>query len=80
MDESTVTRLDALRLAPVPAVVDALEDLLERAKSGEIRGFAVAASCDAGSDGTTYELGDGGIASLVLAMERLKLRLLDVGS
>lgn len=69
--------LAAARLAPRPEVVEMLEDLLARAKSGEIRGIAVAAGCDAGSDGSAFEVGDSSIASLYLGMERLKLRLLE---
>lgn len=74
---SDVVDLTEIRLAPVSETVAVLEDLLERARRGEIRGVAVAASCDQGCDASAYALGDGGIASLVLALRRLEVRLLD---
>lgn len=75
--DKTVVSLAERRLAPVPSVVALLEDALRRAKAGEIRGVAIAASCDMGCDASTYDLGDGGIASLNLGLDRLKVRLLD---
>ena len=56
---------------------EVMEDMLERAKRGKIRGVAIAAACDQRSDATVYALGDEGIAPLVLACERVKLRLLE---
>ena len=67
------------RMQPVPEVVALLADLTRRAKSGEIRGIAVGVSCDQRSDGSCYVLGDGGIASLYLGIERCKARLLQEG-
>jgi hypothetical protein len=67
------------RLQPVPEVLALLADLTRRAKSGEIRGIAVGMSCDQRSDGSCYVIGDGGIASLYLGIERCKVRLLREG-
>lgn len=69
-------RLHALTPEPVPEVVALLEDMLERAKAGEVIGVGVVSACRGRADGTAYALGEGSIASLVLACERLKLRLL----
>lgn len=69
-------RLADRRLEPVPSVVALLEDVLRRARAGEIRGVAIAATCDARCDGSAFDLGDGGVAGLNLAIDRLKGRLL----
>jgi hypothetical protein len=61
---------------PVPEVVDTLRDLLARAEAGEIIGIAVGAACNGRADASTYALGEGSIASLVLALERCKVRLM----
>lgn len=71
------TPLHAVEVEPVPEVVEILEDLLTRAREGEIIGIAVAAACDQHCTGLTFEIGDSNIADLYLAIERLKLRLLD---
>lgn len=63
----------------VPGVVEVLEDALRRARAGEIRAVGVVAHTRGLSDSTVFDLGEGTIASLVLACERLKLRLLAVG-
>lgn len=68
--------LIAIELTPVPGVVGLLEELLERAREGELRSLVVAAGTDMGGTATCYELGDGDVAHLVCAMERAKLRLL----
>lgn len=73
-----VVSLADRRLAPVPEVVAMFADLLRRAESGEIRGAVVGAACDAHCEATTYELGDGTIAALYLAIERARLRLLEI--
>ena len=62
---------------PVAAVVDVLEDMLARAKAGEIIGVGVVAACRGRCDATAYAIGEGTIASLVLANRRLERRLLD---
>lgn len=64
------------RLAPVPDVIVLLEGMLAQAKLGDLRGVAVAAALTRGEEATAYAIGDGSVASLTLAMERLKLRLL----
>lgn len=71
-----VVQLDAVRLAPVPSVVAALQELLERAERGELRGFAMAGAADQNCDFNCYDIGDGNIAVLVLGVERVKARLL----
>jgi len=68
--------LTALLLAPVPEVVDLLEQLLDRARSGDLRSIACAGQSTAAGTYTCHELGDGDLAHLVTAMERSKLRLL----
>ncbi len=40
---------------------------------------AIAAECAGQCTSTAYNMGDGDVAHLVLALERLKLRLLDDG-
>ena len=72
-----VVSLAARRVEPVPEVIAGLEDLLARAKRGEIRGFVFAASADMNCDATAFVLGDGSIASLYLGIERAKVRLLE---
>ncbi len=67
------------RLQPVPEVLSLLADLTRRAKAGEIRGIAVACSCDGRADSSVYTIGDGTIASLYLGIERCKVRLLQEG-
>jgi len=76
---ATVTRLSELRLAPVPEVVEGLELLLEKARSGEVRGFAIGTACDAGCDGSMFVIGDSNISTIYLAIERVKLNLLRLG-
>lgn len=49
---------------PVPEVVEQLEDLLERARSGDVRGFAVAYAAADGGAVSAYEPGDASFAEL----------------
>ncbi len=67
------------RQGPVPEVVALLEKLLQRALDGEIIGVGVVAACTGRAEASAYALGEGGIATLVLACERLKMRLLREG-
>lgn len=66
-----------LALPPRGDVIALLEDLLERARAGEIRGIAVAMSCSEACEATTYQLGDATIADLLLPLVRVQQRLLD---
>jgi hypothetical protein len=74
-----VKHLRAVSPRPVPEVVAALEDALSRAKAGEVLGVGLAMACAGRCEATAYALGDGGVAALVLATERLKARLLREG-
>ena len=76
---STVTTLRLAQSGPVDEVVSLLRDVLARAEAGEIIGVGVAMACAGRCDATTYAVGDANIATLVLACERLKVRLLSVG-
>ena len=58
-------------------VVGVLEDMLARAKRGEVRAVALACHLVPTSTSTIYALGDGNVAHLVCALERVKLRLLE---
>ena len=69
--------LDELRLEPVPSVVEMFEELLEKAKEGRIRSAAVALGIKGRYTGTAHDCSDGNLADLIMAIERLKLRLLD---
>lgn len=74
---SDVVDLNAIRLAPVPEVVEGLEDLLDRARRGEIRGYAIGAAADQNCDASAFVIGDSSIAAIYLGIERAKLRLLE---
>lgn len=74
-----VQPLRALAPEPVPEVVALAERVLEMAKSGDLVALGFVGVHLGRSDGTAFELGEGSIAGLVLACERLKLRLLQVG-
>jgi hypothetical protein len=74
---SPPTQLRKLEPEPVAAVVALLEEMLERARAGEIIGVGVVAACSGRADATSYTIGEGNIASLVLACRRLERRLLD---
>ena len=63
----------------VPEVVALLQDVLQRARNGEIIGVGLALACTGRAESTAYALGEGGVATLVLATERLKARLLREG-
>jgi hypothetical protein len=77
-----MSNVETLRLAesgPVEEVVALLREVLARAEAGEVIGVGVAMACAGRCDATAYAVGDGNIATLVLACERLKARLLSVG-
>jgi len=74
-----MSNLVALKREPDAAVIALIEELLERAKRGEIIAVAVAAQLPDASTSSAYELGsDGDVAHLTMAMERVKLRLLSI--
>ena len=62
---------------PQEGVICTLRDMLARAERGEVRAVAIAAHTVPTNTSTVYALGDGNIAHLVCALERLKLRLLE---
>ena len=64
---------------PRDDVVEVLAELLERARDGHIRSVAIAWEARGSGTGSAFALGDGDLAHLVCAQERLKLRLLDHG-
>ena len=68
-----------LKQGAVPEVVALLQDALQRARDGEIIGVGLALACTGRAESTAYALGEGGVAALVLATERLKMRLLREG-
>jgi hypothetical protein len=70
-----VIPLRGLELEPREDVVAFLEDLIERAEAGEIRGVAVAISFDGARWGSAYKMGDGGVTNLVTGLEDAKLRI-----
>jgi hypothetical protein len=77
-----MSNVETLRLAhsgPVEEVVVLLREVLARAETGEVIGVGVAMACAGRCDATAYAVGDGNIATLVLACERMKVRLLSVG-
>ena len=59
-------------------VVAFCEVLLERAKSGEVRGIVVLAACEGGSIASAYERGEGSVRDFVFALENAKLMLMGV--
>lgn len=76
---SDTPTLTVTRQGPVPEVVALLEDMLRRAYDGEIIGIGIIAACTGHADATAYALGASDIATLVLACERVKMRLLREG-
>jgi len=75
-----VVSLTERRLEPCPGVVKMLEDLLERARKGDLRSIAIAAEEPGGFTSTAYHMGDGDVAHLVLPLFRLQLELARDGS
>lgn len=76
MSDGSIISLADRRLEPVPDVVEALEHILERARRGEVRGLAIAATVPSGRWSTAYVIGDTGLPALNLAVDLLKSRLL----
>lgn len=76
---SPIIPLREIKPGPVPEVIEALEEALRRAQKGEIIGVGIVSACDGRADGSMFAIGDGDIARLVLACERLKMRLLREG-
>lgn len=79
MAETTTNAADNLSILshePVPGVVACCEEMLARAKSGDLLSIAVAAQSRGASTSTAYDNSEGDVAYLVCALERLKLRLL----
>jgi hypothetical protein len=68
---SSVVDLAKLSHTPSPGVVEALEQLLESAKRGEIRGLAAVTSCVSGEAGTVHCLGEGSNVFVLLGGLRL---------
>lgn len=64
-------------LGPELVVVEALEDLLQRARSGEIRALAFAACCTSGGVMHGHTLGDGSLSVLVCGLRLAERDLLD---
>ena len=73
---SKVVSLTDRRLEPCTDVVEVLEDLLARARAGEVRSLIAAGGADAGDVITAYASGDGGRAPLVYALRRAEHRLM----
>lgn len=74
----TLKRLD-IRQKPDLDVVKTVEELLEMAKSGELRALACAVvlDCPGSPDSTAlFRAGVAAMAPMVLALERAKLRLI----
>lgn len=62
---------------PVPVVVEVLEDMLDKARRGEVIAIAIGAVCHGRHTASVYTIGDATIADLYLGIERCKIRLLD---
>jgi hypothetical protein len=74
--DKKVIPLRALELAPRADVIALLEDMLERAKSGQVRGIAISVSTKGDCWGSAYKLGDGGIAHVIAGLVEVQARLL----
>lgn len=76
---SIVDRLPPAANAPDPDVVAALENWLERAKAGQLRGICIAAALNEGPGSSTYaatfiETGEGNLLVLGAAVGSLSFR------
>lgn len=73
-----VTALASLKVEPVESVVARLEELIERAKKGEVVAVAFACVCQGGTTMEGWGCGDRQpVAPILGAIEVLKARLLD---
>jgi len=72
-----VASLEEIRQEPHPDVVQYLTDLLEEAKAGRVRGVACAATLRDGHTISAWEPGDASYAELYLAIERLRVAMLE---
>jgi hypothetical protein len=72
-----VVPLHVVELGPCEAVIGFLEDMLARAKRGEVRGVAVAASIKGDCWGTAFEPGDGAVSHLLAGTAELQRRILE---
>jgi hypothetical protein len=71
--------LRVLTRPPVPKIVTALEELLARAKRGDVLAVAIAIETGELETGGTFAIGpQGDVAHLVCGLERLKKRLLEI--
>ncbi len=68
--------LSEVRSAAVPEVVSTLEEMLEKARAGDLCSVAIVAQARAAATVTTFAMGEGDRAHLVYALEVLKLRLM----
>lgn len=64
------------KLTPQPDVTGMFRHMLKLAEAGKIRAAAVAVHADRVDTGSSYALGNGDIAHLVLACQRVIYRLL----
>jgi len=72
-----MAELKVFNTPPDESLVLLLKKLLEIAESGEMISIAVAMQTKGSCTATAFELGKGDIAHLNLALDRVKLRLLD---
>lgn len=63
---------------PQDDVIAVLREVLARAERGEVRAVAIAVHQSPNETATIYAMGDGDMAHLNLAIDRIKLRLLDI--
>lgn len=71
-----VPRLELARLKPVESVVEAIEQLLELAKSGRLRALVGMADLSSGELATVHLVSDGTRAGdLLLGLERAKIKI-----
>jgi len=69
--------LSVARSEPVASVVDMFEDLLRRAKSGEVRSAIVCGTCAGGTIYHAHDTAEGGRFELIGAVEAVKARILE---
>ncbi len=62
-------------IEPLPELVATIETLLERAKSGDLRGIAFATNMADGMVGSSFEVGDSDAVRLMGALTWLSYRM-----